>query len=105
MINVAYNTQVAEQVIASDVNMLVPWYLIASYAYYILDEYIITDSYYDTICFLLMEELDAVNIDHQHAHLCSMEALSAGTGHHIPLKNYPLITIRVAESFVSGTNP
>lgn len=104
-INAAYNTLVAEQAIASDSNMLVPWYLIASYAYYIRDEYIITDSYYDTICFLLMEELDAVNIDHRHAHLCDMKALSAGTGHHISESQYPLIIVSVAEGFISGENP
>ena len=105
VINVARNTQLAEQVIATDPNMLVPWYLIASYAYYVLDESILTDAYYDMICFLLMEELDAVNIDHPHAQLCDMESLSAGTGYHLSEDQYPSITVHVAEGFVSGRNP
>lgn len=102
-IDIARNNIFVEEAIAADPNKLVVWYLMASYAYYMRHKNIISDDLYDRICFLLAEELDAVNIDHQHAHLIDIGALSAGTGYHI--SRYPQITISVAEGFISGRYP
>ena len=96
-------SQIAEAAINSSPNLLVVWYLLASYAYYKRDKPIISDGLYDTICFLLMEELDAINIDHPHAYLCDPVALQAGTAYHI--KDYPSIVVSTAERFIDGRFP
>jgi len=84
-------------------NLLVPWYLIGCYAYYVLDDPVLSDDLFDRICFLLMEALDAIEIDHMHAHLCDPEALQAGTGYQ--LKDYPSRVASVAERFIAGEVP
>jgi len=89
-----------ESKIAHSVNMLVPWYLIASYAYYVLDSPVLSDDMYDRICFLLAEEIDCVNISHRHLSYCDTGALNAGTAYHIT--EYPSIVASVAERFVVG---
>ncbi len=80
------NSSKVEEIIAREANKLVSWYLIASYAYYKLDETIISDDLFDRICVRLLEEmwlLDHVNLD-----LVRPGDLEAGTGFRI--KNYPL---------------
>lgn len=66
-------------------NMLVPWFLISSYAYYELDRPVISDRLYDEICEELLECWD--DIGHEHKHLIDHDALRSGTGFY--LKNYP----------------
>lgn len=58
-------------------NMLVPWYLMASYAYYVLDTPLISDSLFDTICYGLSELWD--DIEHMHKDRIDINDLSAGT--------------------------
>ena len=62
-------------------NMLVPYYLMYSYAYYKENESLITDSEYDQICQDLITNWD--NITHWHKPLLSLESLKAGTGYDI----------------------
>ena len=64
-------------------------YLLHSYLYYICDCSIISDSEYDLLCKDLLCAYELVE-NHEHAHLCTKEALSAGTGHHIPEWDYPM---------------
>ena len=47
-----------------NLNMLVPFYLMASYAYYEEDDPIVSDAEYDTICRMLDENWDTV--EHSH---------------------------------------
>jgi len=103
MADVEKITAVAEEAIGQGPNMLVPWYLIASYAYYECDDPVISDELYDRICFLLMEAIDAIEIDHMHAYLCDPESLKAGTGYQI--KDYPSRVVSVAQKFMSGELP
>lgn len=70
-------------------NLLVPWYLIGSYAYYILDNPVLTDACYDAICQRLHDALDCFIIEHDHMHLCDFEALAAGSGYHLSEDDYP----------------
>lgn len=84
-------------------NMLVPWYLITSYAYYVLDESVVTDEMYDQICSFLAMEVSAESITHPHLHFCDPEALTAGTGYQIT--EYPAIAISVANGFIRGVYP
>jgi len=58
-------------------NMLVPWYLMAAYAYYVEDDPILSDQVYDRVVQKIIANWDA--IEHQHKHLLSLEQLQAGT--------------------------
>ena len=86
-------------------NMLVPWYLILSYAYYHLNESLVSDEVYDSVCKLLLDEMDQFNVEHEHMHLIDTAALRAGTAFHLKREQYPLRVVRVAEGMVSGIYP
>ena len=58
-------------------NMLIPFYLMAAYAYYHLDDPILTDSVYDQVCKDIAKYWD--EIDHYHKHLVNLEDMEAGT--------------------------
>lgn len=72
-------------------NLLVSWYLMASYAYYIEDSPILTDSLFDEMCVSLLKRFP--DIKHQHKALINVEALEAGTGFNISEKTYPRIVL------------
>lgn len=63
--------------IDTNINMLVPWYLMAAYAYYVEDDPILTDQMYDNIVKKLITHWD--EIEHQHKHLLTLDSLKAGT--------------------------
>jgi hypothetical protein len=98
-------TKIAEDAVTHNANLLVPWYLISSFAYYILDESLITDDLYDRICFLLADGLDSFTIEHHHMDLCDMDALHAGTCYHLTADQYPAIVQDVARGFIEGRYP
>ena len=81
-----------ESVIEANANCLVPHYLMACYAYYVLDAPLISDHLFDKITKRLISELDTLS--HPHKHHITMDDLLAGTG--FALK-YPLMTIGGAE--------
>lgn len=68
-------------------NLLVPWYLLASYLYYHRDVSIISDGLFDWIC----QELDRMwgIIEHQHKYLIDQGHLTAGTGYALPFQIFP----------------
>ena len=66
-------------------NMLVPYYLMYSYAYYKENESLVDDTEYDQICRELIEKWD--NITHWHKPLLDLESLKAGTGYDIKYPN------------------
>ena len=68
-----------------NLNMLVPYYLMYSYAYYKENESLITDHEYDQICQDLITNWD--NITHWHKPLLDLESLKAGTGYDIKYPN------------------
>ena len=61
--------------------MLVPYYLMFSYAYYKENESLITDSEYDQICQDLITNWN--DITHWHKRLLDLDSLRAGTGYDI----------------------
>jgi NAD-dependent DNA ligase len=67
----------ANKLIDRDINMIVPWYLLASYAYYVEDDPIFSDSFYDNLSRKFKEEWE--NINHFHRNLITLDDLSAGT--------------------------
>ena len=86
------NTQMCQNVIDTNPNMLVNWYLMASYLYYHEDKSLVTDELYDEICQRLLVLLPT--IEHPHKHFIEVEALKAGTGYQ--LKTYPSIVKKAA---------
>ena len=58
-------------------NMMVPWYLMASYAYYEQDQPILSDGLFDGLAKRMLECWD--DIDHWHKELITQEDLQAGT--------------------------
>ena len=66
-------------------NMLVPYYLMFSYAYYKENESLISDSEYDQICQDLITNWN--DITHWHKPLLNLESLKAGTGYDIKYPN------------------
>lgn len=67
----------AAEIFADNINMMVPWYLMASYAYYKQDEPILSDAFFDAMGKTMLERWD--DIDHFHKHLITVDDLQAGT--------------------------
>lgn len=71
----------AERIITNRItdnpNMLVPYYLMLSFAYYKQDDPIVSDAFYDKLARKLLKEYD--NIEHYHKHLISKDDLQAGS--------------------------
>ena len=67
----------AAKLFARDVNMMVPWYLMASYAYYEQGDPIFSDAFFDDMGKTMLEVWN--DIDHFHKHLISVDDLRAGT--------------------------
>lgn len=75
----------AADIFADNINMMVPWYIMAAYAYYIQDEPIISDAFYDALGKTMLEKWN--DIDHRHKHFITVDELQAGTY----LGDYPSI--------------
>ena len=58
-------------------NCMVPWYVLASYAYYRLDQPVISDMAFDRLARRLL--IDWKQVEHPHKRLISEDALRAGT--------------------------
>jgi hypothetical protein len=67
----------AAEIFAKNVNMMVPYYLMASYAYYKEDDPIFTDAFYDTLAKNILAQWD--NITHYHKAVIDKDALAAGS--------------------------
>lgn len=65
------------EAVGNNRNMLIPWYLLASYAYYVLDVGLVSDATFDAICIMLDEEWD--DVEHMHKWWINRDDLSAGT--------------------------
>jgi hypothetical protein len=62
--------------IETNINLAIPWYLMASYAYYKQDDPILTDAAYDRLAKRILEEWD--NINHIHKKHLTVDMLKAG---------------------------
>lgn len=81
--------QVNGETVAGNPNMLVPWYLMACYMYYELDDPFLSDEKFDWLCKELDEKWDVV--EHRHKELIERNALKAGTGYQFDWKSLPTI--------------
>ncbi|WOE76309.1 DNA ligase LigA-related protein [Alterisphingorhabdus coralli] len=80
---------VAKRIVTNNPNMLVPWFLMASYAYYEKDDPFLTDSFYDKMCLMLIKQWD--QIEHRHKTFIDRDALGAGSAYHIDWSQLPTI--------------
>jgi len=76
-------------------NMLVPYYLMFSYAYYQENESLIEDAEYDQICQDLITNWN--DITHWHKPLLNLDSLKAGTGYDI---KYPERVVNAALALI-----
>lgn len=67
----------AAEIFAKNTNMMVPWYLMAAYAYYKQDDPIFSDNFFDDMGKTMLEIWD--DIEHFHKHLINTDDLTAGT--------------------------
>ena len=77
----------AEAIISKNENMMVPWYLMASYLYYVKDQSIFTDAYFDELCVRMLDSWG--KIKHFHKKHVDIESLKAGTGFTLTEKSTP----------------
>lgn len=63
--------------IEENINMTVPWFLMAAYSYYIEDDPILSDAQFDRLAKRMIEHWD--KIEHRHKDLITLESLEAGT--------------------------
>lgn len=80
-------------------NLLVPWWLMASYAYYCKDVSILSDACFDEIAQRLKDEW--VFIEHPHKYLIDREMTNSG--HYIAEDRYPSIVKGAAERLIKET--
>jgi hypothetical protein len=67
----------AAQLFAKNINMMVPWYLMAAYAYYKEDDPILSDTFFDSMAKTMLAVWD--DIEHYHKHLITVDDLEAGS--------------------------
>ena len=60
-----------------NINMMVPWYIMASYAYYKEDDPILEDNMFDNLAKKLLKDWDQVQ--HIHKEYLNEDMLKAGT--------------------------
>jgi hypothetical protein len=65
------------EIVDSNINMSVPWYLMASYAYYKQDDPILSDQIFDKLGQKMLKAWS--DIEHHHKELITEEDLRAGT--------------------------
>jgi len=59
------------------INMYVPWYIMAAYAYYVEDDPILEDNRFDMMSNRILEHWD--EIEHRHKKYLTKDMLKAGT--------------------------
>lgn len=67
----------AKKIFEENVNKMIPWYLMGSYAYYKQDNPIFSDSFYDEMAKTILERWD--EIEHYHKQLIDKDDLLAGS--------------------------
>lgn len=65
------------QLTSDNINMYVPWYIMAAYAYYVEDNPILSDHVFDRMAKQILIHYD--EIEHMHKYLLTKDTLEAGT--------------------------
>jgi hypothetical protein len=77
----------AQEFIAVKPNLMVPWFLMASYLYYHENESMFSDEYYDALSKELLLKWDQV--EHSHKYLIEVDDLMAGSMYRLKELDYP----------------
>lgn len=77
---------------------VVGWIIVASYAYYIHDESLLSDYKFDAACQWLLENYETIN--HKFKYLLPKECLIAGSPHHLREFDYPEGFKRIALNLI-----
>jgi hypothetical protein len=67
----------AQNIFDKNINMMVPYYIMAAYAYYKDDDPIFSDAFFDNMSKIMLDEW--MNIYHYHKDLITIEDLKGGT--------------------------
>jgi len=84
---------IAQKRIDMNINMSIPFYLMAAYAYYVKDNPLFSDAFFDNLAKNVLENWDT--IDHYHKSLIKKDDLIAGTY----LGKYPSVVEGAVETF------
>lgn len=87
------NESKASEIISDNPNMMVPHYIMASYAYYVQDDPLYSDSFYDELAKTILDCWEG--IDHYHKSYLNKDALKAGSY----LGDYPSIIEGAVDEF------
>lgn len=87
-------------VMSSCPNGVIPWWLIASYLYYIHDMSILSDGLYDEMARDMLARWDKLN--HMHKHLITKGDLETGSLYRLKAEQYPGMTKGAAAHLVRG---
>lgn len=84
----------AAEIFAKNKNMMVPYYIMASFAYYVEDNPIFSDGFYDNLAKTILEEWDTIS--HWHKRYLDQDALAAGSylGDYPTIAQYALQNLR-----------
>lgn len=88
----------AAKIFQQNINMMVPYYIMASFAYYVEDEPIFSDGFYDALAKTILERWD--EIEHWHKGYLDKDALEAGSY----LGDYPSIVSGALKSLRASVN-
>jgi hypothetical protein len=77
----------AQEFIAVKPNLMIPWFLMASYLYYHENESMFSDEYYDALSKELLLKWDQV--EHIHKYLIEVDDLMAGSMYRLKKLDYP----------------
>ena len=76
----------------------IAWYLMASYAYYVKDESLLSDETFDKLCKHIYDNWDSLN--HKLKHLVPKESLTAGTGFDVEFYKFPNGLLRIIDNLI-----
>lgn len=82
-------------IVGSNPNMAIPWYLMASYAYYELDRPILSDAAFDKLGKAMLKMWDS--LEHKHKHLITEDDLKAGS---LMTREFPETTVGAAKRLI-----
>lgn len=94
----AVHDDACRALVAQVPNTIVPWLLMAGYAYHHLDHPILTDTAWDALCRDAVRRWDIVT--HPHKRLITVADLDCGSLYALPRTAYPAITVSAVERII-----
>lgn len=85
------------KLVGANVNLGVPWYLMAAYAYYELDTPFMDDADFDWLARELLHKWP--HVQHRHKHLITEDDLRAGS---LLTRDWPGLAMGAAEDLLRG---